>query len=378
MGIGAQLHPRERSRLEECLGEDFASIRVVDLPHIAASPEAPARVLGTCMSEEIYVRPELPAPLRMAVLAHELSHAVQRRNATRSGSRLACAGQLEAEANGAALACVLGQRFTCRLSDAGRVPRYWGVAGHYYTALFVMLTAGMDAKLAARQAMFTQMPDQVDELDATCAGLDLLKTFAVTPFVMDRIAKDYAVQKGLHCLTGGNAALETARRQIILQSAALESMEFGLAIHPFGDSYAHRVLYHQDVLYGPGAGHLRAWTTPDFISTRPALYVQYGLALFKIIADKLPASTPRRVELADLDATLRNLASLAGDQSVIFNLDLSIKRTGAPASGYRPEQEPRATWKTFAGKHGLGPQNLADALRLAAQSAVPGATYLVS
>ena len=120
---------------------------------------------------------------------------------------------------------------------------------------------------ALNLALFAQMPDQVDELDATEAGKNLLPSgialmipgnYAVTHLLNDR-----NIQRGLHALTGRDANFETETRLRTLRGAApsfseittVKAFEFGLGLHPFGDSYAHRRL-DTNTMYAFGVGHL--------------------------------------------------------------------------------------------------------------------------
>ena len=303
------------------------------------------------------------------MLAHEIAHVLQRRNAG-GQARAASLEALETEADTAARAVASGTRATCRLADPGGVPRAWGEAGHYYTALYVMLAAGMDKATAATQAFYAQMPDQVIEFDATRAGARLAvvngikdTTIIHPPGTAKVIDQSHIVQEGLHCLNGGNAEQETSYRSRVLIAVPIDSLEFGLAIHPFGDSYAHRVLNNQAVLYSRGAGHLVDGTTPDDIGTRAKLYVRYGTDLFDIILKKREMmNVPYRMEkdalakkldfFANYENPWRLLAAIREDILFKFNFD---------ATKYFPEAHQPMSWDDFRCQYGK-PFNMYDAV----------------
>ena len=119
-----------------------------------------------------------------------------------------------------------GKRFRPRLADRGGGPRAYSEAGHYYTVYYLLLAAGAQTSDAAEMAFYCQMPDQVIEFDALNAGYDYLARVADnTPGdylkMDDRIVpgasfeRDIDIEKGLHCLTGGQfrAGDELSRRQ---------------------------------------------------------------------------------------------------------------------------------------------------------------------
>ncbi len=113
-------------------------------------------------------------------------------------------------------------------------------------------------------AVYCQLPDQAIELDAAVGGLilvrdrhivvDLAASIPGTGVASDTVhnadrssQKDpatlRAIQSGLHCFTGRPGQDETnIRRRIIDDMAPGEDnmVEFGVALHALGDSYAHR------------------------------------------------------------------------------------------------------------------------------------------
>ncbi len=362
----SELQPDDRRLFEACLGEDFASVRLVGRPHALERRFASGVVLGTCHDNDVYVRPGLPKHLRLAALGHELAHVVQNRNALRHRQGCASPADLEGEAHRAAMACVLGQRFRCRLSDGAGVARAWGEAGHYYTVLYVMLAAGADPDLASGVAFLTQMPDQVTELDAYSAGKNLF-------FGADRkVDYDLVIQKGLHCLNGGDAGTETTRRRAVLVKYPFRSFEFCFGMHAFGDSYAHRMMNNQSVLYDAGAGHAFDKNKPDTVSERPDLYLKYVLDLFQTVAGKL-VNVPRRLEQAPLMEEARRFTQVGRDQDLIVYIRGSMMRLlQQPPETYMPETEGTHPWKDFRQRHGLPPFYVSEAVRLAYFWSSPG------
>ncbi len=357
------LDREDRGRLESCLGQDLGGVRLVRRPHF------PRRrpVLGSSAGEEVFVLPGLPPLLRLAVLAHEAAHVVQRRRAQAGVGAAGSAGALEAEADDAARAMLAGVRADCRLADRGGVPRAWGVAGHYYTVLFVMLAAGVEKSLAGRQAFYAQMPDLVREFDATFAGGRLAVVPAITAGSLKsrQMDADYTVQEGLHCLTGGNAENETKYRTGVLADASLDSLAFGVGLHPFGDSYAHRVLSSPGVLYSRGMGHLVDASRPDDISTRADLYVRYGLDLYDVIANRSDMRNANRLmEKAGVEDALGGFATDA-TWTALGEIKRSIRnKLGYPVDRYAPE-DGTTLWSSFRGQFALPAGMFADVMQLA-------------
>ena len=367
------------------LAQDFRSVSFTPCSHLAGPENA---VLGSALGEEVYLRHGLPAALQSLVLTHELAHVAQRRNATRGTGRPGKAAELEEEADRAALAVAQGRQFSCVLADVEGVARAWAEAGHYYTCYFVMLAAGVDPDLSAKQACFAQMPDQVNEFDATKRGKDFVGRSVVVAqnpllgWLEQQILKDdIDVQRGLHCLTGSGAEAETVRRRSILERAALDSFEFGLGLHPFGDSYAHRTLSNPKVLYSAPFGHLKDMHRPDQIDQRPDLYVRYGEDLYDVITNKLPGKA--RLDRAGVSAKLRSFAAISStpnENAEIFQIRLGamgdLSTPNNPAgfvlmNGYKPEFEEPTSWAKYRTMHGFGPQMLMDTMGFAKKWAVP-------
>lgn len=269
---GGRLPDALRHRLERSFGTDLSEVRL----HRCGTARRITEELGTiacAVDGAILLGAEVPD----AVLAHEVVHLLQ--------ARLPGAAPLpvaEEEAHRLAARALAG--LPCRVSvpaDGAR-PLCWEEAGHYYTVYFVALACGVPNDDAMRIAFWTQFPDEVSELDAVKAGIKMAVNGATTGMEIaayqqsggffwsdqtDRLARrideterdnqvNLDVQKGLHCLTGGDCELESRKREEISRKASLERgfFEFGLSLHSFGDSFAHRNP-KTGRMYAPFLGH---------------------------------------------------------------------------------------------------------------------------
>ncbi len=224
--------------------------------------------------------------LGRSVVAHELAHVAQFRLAAPASSVAPSAKELEAEASIAAVAALAGLPCRCQLANRGNAPRYWNRVGHYYTVYLLQLLAGLDPQVALRMAVLSQLPDEAAEFEAVYTGA-IAGTYRLNgglngPQVWDgaesgiaykagipvaklehvkkRLEMQYSendgkflndasrsavyghcriIQRGLHCLTGGGYNDVRSSRKQYLQSRAYGSLEFGVALHSFGDSFAH-------------------------------------------------------------------------------------------------------------------------------------------
>jgi hypothetical protein len=260
------------------------------------------------------------------LLAHELAHVIQQRRETvRSGKPEHSVRQLEREADVAA-ALVLQEAVVPDLSaDVRALPRCWDVQGHYYTILWISFAAGLPLVDAKCNAFYAQMPDQVNELDAVPAGFSWFKKFGWgwysrvneiglsiaqhSPSILgspvrmspdsidywrkqadpaiDKMVYDWKIQAGLHSLTGRNFLEESQIRLDRLDKLKPGTFEFGLALHPFGDSYAHRVGNNSNgKMYPPPLGHGCKGHGADMINLRRDFYIQYGLAMYDLFVRK--------------------------------------------------------------------------------------------
>ena len=212
-------------------------------------------------------------------------------------------------------------------------------AGHYYTAYFVSLAAGFDPGTALRNAVFAQMPDEVNALDAKFQGIHywpaqgsirLLARWA--QFERDLI------QRGLHSLTGGSSATERSLTQSALCLTNPGTMEFGFLLHRFGDTYAHSVIGDEKRMYETGFGHMLPTimgSDPDLVHQRPGLYGEYVKQLYLALthlAGATRAMTAAHAMPADLVADFAK--EIAGTKVVHV-----IKRRGGKAWDYETVEQ---------------------------------------
>jgi hypothetical protein len=290
------------------------------------------------------------------LLAHEVAHVLQKRLRRLSPHRQVDTkgrlSRLEREANDAARSLVLGKRCSELSPDPDDCGRAFGPVGHYYTVYFICLAAGLSPGAASELAFYAQIADQIWEIDATEVILkwsatywkrtqedsepwlkqhikghtpkrshldDWLKRYVERDIIlMMQCPLDFVaiVQRGLHCLTGGLSFEEASYRSKRLEAGNIgEPVSYGLAIHAFGDSFAHRIRGDERRLYLTGAGHaVEALQTPfgsayeglrtgdvtvahcvDNISFRRELYTQYGISLYRILCKKV-SNQPRKSE----------------------------------------------------------------------------------
>jgi Domain of unknown function (DUF4157) len=306
------------------------------------------------------------------VLAHELAHVLQKRQASIAPNQpLGSASVLEAEAVRIAHEVLAGKRLSSCTADSPDILRFWGPAGHYWTVYLVSLAAGWSSHAALTNAFYAQMPDQVEELDATEAGEDYVMTYAEKVFTpkiatatfgreVSKLRTDKNVQRGLHALTGRTAKDETAFRQGILKRLHPGTFEFALAIHPFGDSFAHRTADTDSCLmYNPPLGHaveiahFKNPHSPDNLHLHQQLYVRYGLALFELLTNGLTGNLRKEKKLL-LEEHLTDVVKEMDDERQISKI-IAITRSRSP---YRPEKEKLLPWEKFQSSHRHLPMNL--------------------
>jgi len=304
------------------------------------------------------------------LIAHELAHVVQKRLGSAATQANPSDPAAEAEAHTAAAAVTQGARYRCTIPVQQDTPSCWGEAGHYYTANYVLQAAGVDAKTAAEIAFYAQMGDEVIELDATEQGIKWLKmaateqaAYATSPvngaMASILLEKSMRVSKeigmGLHCLTGAASDCETAWRAHVLETApqTAGNLALGLAVHAFGDSFAHRDISDPRKMYPPVIGHGRIMIDdakkgkmpsrklaeiPDHLDQRPDLYRQYGEELYAIARYRWQAPLARGISLSLLRDTLTEIASVSGEKAQILKIRyLSARWCGPISLTYFPE-----------------------------------------
>lgn len=369
---GQRLGGNVRRLMEKGLAADFGDVVVhtSDLAHrVSEAHGTRAFAVGNhiCFSAGAY-DPQSQAGLWL--IAHELAHVTQKRLPPRVGRWHGRGGRLMAEIEADyAAACVLGGRsHACTVPLPADELSAWGTGGHYYTCYLVLLAAGLPNKRAAWMAFYAQMPDEVKEFDAVEAGFEYYKL----PFEDESLTgpakqqeRCLQIQRGLHALTGRSSFLETSIRRQVLMDADSDFM-FGLALHPFGDSFAHRKLDDESVMYAPRLGHARElynvggmWKKkrllhhePDNMYRRRALYVTYGSTLYEIVCEKFP-QWRRRIDIYDLTTILFNSAGHKSEDSQIASLrQFSMSWIGEVMDElYHPQNEGLFDWETFAKRY---------------------------
>lgn len=258
-----------RKRMIDALGPLCRDVAI----RTGASADRLTEALGTvacARNGSIYLHQSAPRPGSAAgdwLLAHEAAHIVQQSLPPRQGVNP------ETEADAAAAAVLAGGTFRCAAGLPPSQPACWDASGHYYTIYLLALGAGLEPKLAARVAYYSQLPDLADELDACEAGF----TAVGHTVTLRDDARERQIQIGLHALSGEKADREFQKWLRILGrfSPYIEDqvLPFGLALHSFGDCFSHR--NSDGFMYRPPFGHAPSGE-PDVIGPeRKTLYLAY-------------------------------------------------------------------------------------------------------
>jgi hypothetical protein len=425
----AVLQPEFRLRMERAFGESFSDIVVRPSRAVDAYFGGVAATVGQSILTGDGFH-SLTRPWRERVLAHELAHVVQKRRSPHTSANAALdpryRSRLEAEAHLAAIDAIQGRQAMCRLPDIPSIPSAWGPAGHYWTCYYVMLAAGVDEDEAQERAFFCQMPDQVREFDASSARIDWLEldlgiprgsplairglgqlfppvdpgsvplhrahpiashgldtrldlrgdTGEQTPEALAEAMAlrrlDLDVAEGLHSLTGGNAGAELMYRQEQLSLFAEDPLIFGLALHAYGDSYAHvdtndGGLERQAT--GISANKASASSTRAGAgASKPkigqaSLYRQYVANLYGVVCDTLRTNRNRQVGQAAVLDALGELAGMqflpqaallddpdrqrAECQVVRSAIRKSLNRAPSSSFPFAPEEDGEVYWRQF-------------------------------
>ena len=252
------------------------------------------------------------------IIAHEAVHVAQFAASLSPGSPLLL--ECEAELLGPRLAA----GHACRVSLGAAPGRLnWNRVGHYYTLYAVGLVAGGLERDAQRMAFYGQVPDLVSEFDAVTQAeirLNILDMWgaayarhslaAAKPGVKPtdpEICLD--VIEGLHCLTGGPVSAERSRRTGFLTQSSWGSLSFGIALHAFGDAWAH---CKGGSMYGHDYGHAFDRHDPDNIHLHKPEYLDYVKTLHGIFKQKIAKSkhhsSVRRPDINELISKLGEIA----------------------------------------------------------------------
>jgi len=254
-GRGRSLPEWLLARLRATLGVDFSGVSI----HLGPAANAACAALGAAafaLDERVFFAQGSPPPFSpegLGLLAHELAHIAQQRLGAEMRRASAPVIHLEAEANAAAEAVLHRSPFRVALSDTRGEPACWNVAGHYYITYLMFLNAKVNPAEAHRIALWCWLPDQVKEFEAETLGYNLWKPGNDDwEKARDNLAKyegatwanekQYvtAVHAGLHALTGTDGELEARKRADHFRDKNQKILYRALALHPFGDCYAHR------------------------------------------------------------------------------------------------------------------------------------------
>lgn len=321
-GPGLPLDCATRGRLERLFGEDLSDVLVHRSPAVDAM-NAASGSLAFAVANHVCIASHLDrghGRMFDFVVAHEVAHVLQKRRGRNIGCRPRRADDwlVEAEATHAACDVLAGRKATIATADDPLVVRHWGPAGHYWTVFFTALAAGVPEQEAYSCAFYAQLPDQVFELDAVPHGFDAMTYDSIhhpTPLaptdlpymsgvVYDVVevvtvptvylfdleglypdcesrAIDQDVQRGLHCLTGGPAREEFEKWHRHLMTCDPRSFGYKLALHAFGDSFAHRMgAGFGTTMYRDPLGH--ANDDPDDIHNHAVNYCEYTSNLYDV------------------------------------------------------------------------------------------------
>jgi RHS repeat-associated protein len=231
---------------------------------------------------------------------------------------------------------------------------YYGEGGHFYTTYFVSLAAGFDRDTAFRNAVFAQMPDEINSLDAIQQQLGFLGTLLTGPHSIVKFQEGQRnlMQRGLHSLTGGSSEGERSVTRNALKQVTPGTMEFGFLLHRFGDTYAHSNFDDETKMYSTGSGHLIHGHAPDQIHMRPDLYKAYVGDLFVTLSEIASArglsmrlSRKEVMQFADEIANIRVMRTVLNEFGESQELDVEatesaqIKRIRELSEYYMPKTE---------------------------------------
>ena len=376
---GFPLDGSVRSRMEKAFSTDFTQVVIHDSPHsheLARRARVKALTIGRhiCFASSAY---DTSSTFGRLTLAHELAHIVQKSlGKHRAKQSIPCLNSwsLEAEAVLASL-CVVWRGASPALSPdpADEAPRAWGMEGHYFTVLLIALLAGLPTEDALALAFYAQLPDQINDLDAIVAGKSWFETVVVRtvlpvtgPLITRPPQPHLNVQAALHCLNGNTAVAETKFRSDVLDKQSFKAtfrFEYGLALHAFGDSFAHRdsdsdtarmftypyghlVKYpqnfHAEDLMGLGE-------SIDNINRRSKLYKEYGMDMYRLFLRQIGKAAPP-IPFPAVDKILADISSKPTGTAQLDSIRGQIRSTSGSLDSYVPEENPM-TWDQFKSLH---------------------------
>lgn len=340
-GLGEPLSGPLRAHLEHVFDADLSHVRI----HRSATAAAILDTLGAvaCTDGEHILfaegryRPDRKDGLWL--LAHEIAHVVQKRRGQDAAVGAASSSVIELEAGLAAECALEGVPAGPMSGDSSPDLRCWGEGGHYYSIFYAAAAAGYSASDACLMATRAQLPDEVHEYDATHVGIaggavslmtnptdavtvaipELIRNQAEVPVPAGSISPAYryarTIQRGLHCLSGHPVGEVVAARRAAVLRYKPSDFAFGLALHPFGDSYAHQndngrmfegLLghFHQKPVEGaaPDTHHHDDESDEalgkcvDFLHRRPERFREYLVSLYDTLCEA-DLNLPRRRSL---------------------------------------------------------------------------------
>lgn len=295
------------------------------------------------------------------IFAHELSHLVQYRNASKTLTS-SQEHELEIEARDAAKMVLLSKPYKCLLSANPRKYLKWDQAGHYYTVALAYANAGLGVADCCDLAQMCWVPDQVAELAATEAAIghksDVLnKWYENRSEVKLSPGRSYVelIQTGLHSLTGREIEKERGFRISVvsaLQKSGADKILRGIALHALGDCYSHSEI-NGKYMFKPPLGHFefrgvsnfmyddrgqdydKTWTKGRALTYRDMLRVKCKLAheftgkKLKVNPDLiLYALTPIFSESPLSSADMSKLRSLSNNSKAFQIAEKLSKRNG--------------------------------------------------
>ncbi|MFT8243175.1 DUF4157 domain-containing protein [Roseomonas sp. BN140053] len=325
-----------RAILEHGFGEDLGNVVLHTGPAAVAACGA-IRARGFAIGRHAVVACDDPAdPAAGPVIAHEVAHLLQKR---RPGPRDEAGA--EREARRAARIVMAGGMVVLRTASDPAAVSCWGEVGHYYTVYVTMLAAGLPGTDAASIAFYAQLPDEAAELDAFEAAAVRLTTATFLGGPIGGAVQYYKdckpIQQGLHALTGLPVPEEYARRLKIMDALSPASpdflFDFGLACHPYGDTYAHR---KNGRMYSSPVGHALDKHEPDMVSEKTwSAYANYVTTLHGIAATKYSKASAR-LAADTLVKRLQPLVKLASQQAQAIKIREVASGFGPPLVDYDP------------------------------------------
>jgi hypothetical protein len=237
--------------------------------------------------------------------------------------------------------------------------------------LFATLRAGARSVVNSLEDAYVEMDNGIRRIYGMPSGGVIVRDSGAPPTTS--MLTSYQVQVGLHALSGGSAAAETAGRRAILSgiNPRTHTFEYGIALHLFGDSYAHRTadgtMFVAPVGHGLESVLARGGSDrhvhPDGIGPyRRDEYEAYVGDLYDIFCASF-GTTPGSRREAQRDVVIRTLSNIvasddhAADTDATRNAQIAMIRAAAIAFGgmdsYAPELVPDVPLDEFEAPHGI-------------------------